>query len=78
MSSPTVPDADVPARSLLVRTTAVLGLALVVFLVALVLVLRPYLASSFEDSSAQMLRDDAPRAGSRIALPIAMAMLRKN
>jgi len=55
-------DPTVPSRSLLLRTTAVLGLALVVFFGALVVVLRPYLASSFARESAELSRDDETRA----------------
>lgn len=57
-------NAEVPApsRSLLFRTTAVLGLAFVVFFGALVLVLGPYLAGEFERQSAELRRDDVERS----------------
>jgi signal transduction histidine kinase len=51
-----------PSRSLLVRTTAALGLALVVMLGALVLVLQPFLAGAFEKETTHLLRDDEARA----------------
>jgi signal transduction histidine kinase len=50
-----------PSRSLLVRTTAVLGLAFVVFFGALVLVLGPFLANAFEKDSAELRRDGLAR-----------------
>jgi signal transduction histidine kinase len=49
------------ARSLLLRTTAVLGLALAVVFGALVLVFGPYLASAFEAETVAMVRDRASR-----------------
>ena len=50
------------ARSLLVRTTTVLGVALVVAFAGLLLVLRPYLADSFHRESMVLLREQELRA----------------
>jgi signal transduction histidine kinase len=50
-----------PSRSLLVRTTAVLALAFVVFFGTLVLVLGPFLANSFEKDSAALRREGLAR-----------------
>jgi len=67
-----------PPRSLLFRTTAVLGLALVVFFGALVIVLRPFLASSFARESAALVRDDEARArdAAQLADSVAEQVLR--
>jgi len=50
-----------PPRSLLVRTTAVLALAFIVFFGALALVVGPFLANSFEKDSAELRRDGLAR-----------------
>ncbi len=50
-------------RSLLVRTTVVLGLVFVVLFGALVLAMRPLLAAAFEDRSSATVRDHAARFG---------------
>jgi signal transduction histidine kinase len=50
-----------PPRSLLVRTTVVLGLTFVVLFGALVLAMRPMLAAAFEERSSEMMRDHAAR-----------------
>lgn len=51
-----------PSQSLLVRTTLALGATLAVAFVALLLVLRPYLATAFEREGSQMLREHQTRA----------------
>jgi signal transduction histidine kinase len=50
-----------PPRSLLVRTTVVLGLTFVVLFGALVVAMRPLLATAFETRSSEMMRDQAAR-----------------
>jgi signal transduction histidine kinase len=59
MSAPDT--APPPPRSLLVRTTVVLGLTFVVLFGALVLAVRPLLAAAFEQRSSEMMRDHAAR-----------------
>ncbi len=54
--------ADRPAHSLLVRTTVALGTALVLAFAALLLILRPYLASAFELESTELLQEHKTRA----------------
>ncbi len=51
-----------PSRSLIVRTSAALGVGLALAAIVLVLLFRPYLQSSFEDESGELLRDQAMRA----------------
>jgi signal transduction histidine kinase len=50
-----------PPRSLLVRTTAVLALAFVVFFGALAFLAGPFLAGAFEKDSAELRRDGLAR-----------------
>lgn len=69
----------VPARrSILLRTTAVLGLALVLAFAGLVFVLQPFLGAAFQRESMELLREQELRAqaAARLDDDVAEAMLR--
>jgi signal transduction histidine kinase len=51
-----------PSRSLVLRTSAALGLGLALAAIVLVLLFRPYLQTAFEGQSGELLRDQAQRA----------------
>jgi signal transduction histidine kinase len=55
-------DVVTPSRSLLVRTTLMLGLGIALAAGVLVLLFGPYLAGAFEAESSELLRDQAARA----------------
>lgn len=66
-------------RSLLVRTSLVLGATFVAFFGALVLLLAPFLANAFERQSAELRRDIAARAreSSRVEEAVNESVLRE-
>jgi signal transduction histidine kinase len=79
MTTPSPAPSAPPAasRSLLVRTSVALGAALALAFVALLLVLRPFLADSFEHESTGLLREHETRAraAARLDDEVAAAML---